>query len=70
MRNEILRELQAEYEQQRMRDEQENQRRRDQAVAACPEIGQLMEERQQMIFSGLRGILDGAAQAEDLPLRM
>ena len=50
MRNEILRELQAEYEQQRMRDEQENQRRRDQAVAACPEIGQLMEERQQINF--------------------
>ena len=70
MRNEILRELQAEYEQQRMRDEQENQRRRDQAVAACPEIGQLMEERQQMIFSGLRGILDGNAQPEDLPRRM
>ena len=70
MRNEILRELQAEYEQQRMRDEQENLRRRDQAVAACPEIGQLLEERQNMIFSGLRGILDGNAQPEDLPRRM
>ena len=70
MRNEILRELHAEYEQQRMRDEQENLRRRDQAVAACPEIGQLLEARQSMIFSGLRGILDGNAQAEDLPQRM
>ena len=70
MRNEILRELQAEYEQQRMRDEQENLRRRDRAVAACPEIGRLLEERQNMIFSGLRGILDGNAQPEDLPRRM
>lgn len=70
VRNEILRELQAEYEQQRMRDEQENLRRRDQAVAACPEIGRLLEERQNMIFSGLRGILDGNAQPEDLPRRM
>ena len=39
MRNEILRELQAEYEQQRMRDEQENQRRRDQAEH--PALGRL-----------------------------
>lgn len=70
MRNEILRELQTEYEQQRMRDEQENLRRRDRAVAASPEIGRLLEERQNMIFSGLRGILDGNAQPEDLPRRM
>ena len=70
MRNAILRDLQAEYEQQRMRNDQENQRRLVQATAACPEIADLMDDRQSMIFAGLRGILDGRVQGDDLPARM
>lgn len=70
MRNAILRELQAEYEQQRMRNDQENQRRRAEAIQVCPEIGRLMDDRQNMIYSGLRGILEGRVQGDDLPLRM
>lgn len=70
MRNAILRELQAEYDQQRMRNDQENQRRLAEVTAKCPEIAQLMDERQSMIFSGLRGILDGRVQGDELPKRM
>lgn len=70
MRNAILRELQAEYEQQRMRNDQENRRRLAEVTAKCPEIGQVLEARQGMIYAGLRGILDGKTQGDDLPKRM
>ncbi len=70
MRKQIMQELMAEYEQQRQRNEQQNQRNRAEAVAACPEIGTVLNARQQMIFDGLRGILGGQAAAEDLPARM
>ncbi len=70
MRNAILSELQAEYEQQRMNNNAENRRRLAEVTAACPEIGQVLEERQGMIFAGVRGILDGKTQGDDLPRRM
>ena len=70
MRNAILRELQAEYDQQQMRNDQENQRRFAEVTEKCPEIAQLMDERQSMIFAGLRGILDGRVQGDELPKRM
>lgn len=70
MRKAIMRELQLEYEQQRMRNEDENRRREQHARMACPEIGRVMQERENMIYAGLRGILEGRAQAEDLPARM
>lgn len=70
MRNAILRELQAEYELRRMADLREEQRRRDEAVAACPELGDMLQARQGMIYQGVQGILRGTAQAADLPARM
>lgn len=70
MRNAILRELQAEYEQQRMRNDGENRRRLAEVTAACPGISRVLEERQGMIYAGLRGILDGKTQGDDLPKRM
>ena len=70
MRNTILRELQTEYDQQQMRNDQENQRRLAEVTAKCLEIAQLMDERQSMIFAGLRGILDGRVQGDELPKRM
>lgn len=70
MRSEILRELHSEYEQQRIKNMRVEDARRTQAISACPEIGALLDERQGMIFRSLRGILDGAAAAEDLPRRM
>ncbi len=70
MRKQIMQELMAEYEQQRQRNGQQEQRNRAQAIAVCPEIGELLNARQEMIFSSLRGILHGQTAAEDLPARM
>ncbi len=70
MRNAILQELHAEYEQRQAANERENARRRAQAESVCPEIGQVIEARQNLIFGALRGILDGRASAEDIPAQM
>ena len=70
MRNEIVRELLSEYEQQRMRNAEEESRRREIAVATVPEIGRLLAEREALIMGSVRGILDGRAGAGDLPAQM
>ena len=70
MRNAILQELHSEYEQQQHMNQLENDRRQQAAIASCPEIGQVMAARENMIFGTLRGILDGRSAAEDIPARM
>jgi len=70
MRNTILQELHAEYEQRQQQNQREEAFRRMQAEAACPEIGQVLDARQNLIFGTLRGILDGKASAEDIPAKM
>ena len=69
MREIILQELREEYSQRQQRNRQEEEFRRMQAEAACPEIGQVMEERQSLILATLLGVLDGKAAAEDIPAR-
>lgn len=70
MRNAILQELHAEYEQRQRENQLENDRRRREAEAACPEIGEVLDARQNLIFGALRGILDGQGAAEQLPQQM
>ena len=70
MRNLILQELHAEYEQRQQQNQREEARRRAQAESVCPEIGQVLDARQNLIFGTLRGILDGKAKAEDIPAKM
>ena len=70
MRNEILTELLNEYEQRRQGNQAEEQRRRQEAVSRCRGLEQLLNERQEIIFSGIRGILSSQAQAEALPEKM
>ena len=70
MRNIILQELHAEYEQRQQANQREESFRRMQAEAACPEIGQVLDARQNLIFGTLRGILEGNASAEDIPAQM
>lgn len=70
MRNAILQELHAEYEQRQQENQRENARRRREAEAACPEIGEVLDARQNMIFGSLRGILEGRESAENLPQQM
>lgn len=70
MRNAILRQLQTEYEELRARNAQEEDRRRSEVFAACPEVAALMEERENMIFSGVRSILSGSGSTGDMTARM
>ncbi len=70
MRNAILQELHAEYEQQRAQNERENEMRRYTACLRCPGLQETLDARQNMIFGALRGILDGEATVNDLPGRM
>ena len=65
MRKEIMQALQQEYEQQRLKNSQEEMRRRQEVITRCPEIGQYLAERQNLIFGGVRGILNGKAAADD-----
>ena len=67
MRKEIMQALQQEYEQQRLKNSQEELRRRQEVITRCPEIGQYLAERQNLIFGG---VLNGKAAADDLPARM
>ena len=70
MRNQILQELHAEYEQRQAANQREEISRRRQAEAVCPEIGQVLNARQMLILGALRGILDGKSSAEDIPAQM
>ena len=70
MRNEIIRELQAEYEQQRQRNQAEETRRAGEAAAACPGLEALLAERRELILDGLRRVMRGEQAAEDIPARM
>ena len=64
MRREILVQLQTEYEQRRQNNDRIFFARRAEVEARCPEIGRLMDGRQQLIFSSIRGILAGTPMAD------
>jgi len=70
MRNQILQELHAEYAERQQRNQREELRRQEEAERVCPEIGQVLAARQGLIFSTLRGILDGASTPDNLPQQM
>ena len=70
MRNAILRELMTEYEQLRAANAREELRRREEVSRRCPEIAAILEQRQQLIFQGVRNVLDGQGSAENLPQQM
>ena len=70
MRNTILQELHSLYEQRQRDNQYEEERRRMAVASACPEIGNMIEARQNLIFSSILGILDGKTAAEDIPQKM
>ena len=59
MRREILRQLQSEYEERRQENDRIFFERRAETERKCPEIGRLMDARQDLIFSSVRGIIMG-----------
>ena len=70
MREDLLNELEAEYEQIRSANEQEEARRREKIRLENPGIYALVQEREELVFGTLRDILNGEAKTEDLPERM
>ena len=69
MRSEILRELLAEYEEQRRANMREEDRRRAEVAEKCPEITALMRAREELIHGNIRGMI-GGADLGNLPQRM
>ena len=70
MREDLLNDLEKEYEAQRVSNEHEETLRREKIRRDFPEIDRVVSEREALVFQTLRQILDGSANAERLPERM
>ena len=70
MREDLLMELEAEYEAQRARNEREETARRERIRREFPAIEAKAESREELIFGTIRRILNRTAGAEDLPAQM
>lgn len=70
MREDLLQELELEYDQIRTANEREEIRRKEQIRKEQPDIYALIEERQDVIFKTLRNILQKPGEAADLTARM
>lgn len=70
MNKQILTELQTAYERQREANHAEEARHAREAYAKCPELEQVAQARQELIYGSMRGILGGKQRYDDLPARM
>jgi DNA replication protein DnaC len=70
MREDLLRELEAEYDQIRAENERAETARKEKIRNECPEIYTLVRERENLVFGTLRAILNGNAETENLPEKM
>ena len=70
MREDLLNELEAEYADQRARNERTEAERRENIRRNYPDIEAAVEERETLVFGTIRKILDGNASAENLSERM
>lgn len=70
MREDLLKELEQEYDRVRFSNEQEENRRMEKIRTEEPEIYALVRQREEMVFGTLRSILNGSAQVSDLPEKM
>ena len=69
MRSEIMQALRVNYAQQREANVVEEIRRREEAEQKVDGLSDLLNQRQELIFNGVRGILNGSNTA-DIPKRM
>ena len=69
MRREILLQLENEYEERRRENDRIFFARRAEVEEKCPEIGRLMDARQELIFSSVRGMILGH-QPDRIPEKM
>ena len=70
MREDLIQELETEYEQIRTANEQEEARRRETIRTKVPAVYALVLDREELVFGTLRGILKGKAETEGLPEKM
>jgi len=70
MREDLLREIEMEYEQLRAENEREEAYRKAQILSGYPDIKQLVEQRENLVFDTLRDILNKKADTGMLPERM
>ena len=70
MREDLLRELEAEYDQIRAENERTERARKEKIRTEQPEIHALVLERENLVFGTLRAILKGNAETENLPEKM
>ncbi len=70
MREDLLRQAEAELEERRQFNEREERRRLREMETEHPEIYRLLRQRQELVFGTMRGILKGRADSADLPERM
>jgi len=70
MREDLLEQVNREFAERRARNEQTESERRREIRERHPDIASLAREREELIFSSLRGILDGKPSAADLPEQM
>ena len=70
MREDLLQELETEYERTRAANEREEETRKERIRSGYPEIHELLKARENLVFGTLRAILDRNAKATDLSDRM
>ncbi len=70
MREDLLREAESQTQEAQRRNEETLRRRREEVSARYPEIRELLERRQDLIYGSISGMLRGKKPAEDLPRAM
>ena len=70
MREDLLKELETEYDRLRFSNEREEARRLEQIRREQPEIHSLVRQREELVFGTLRNILNKTAEVSELPERM
>ena len=70
MREELLRELETEYEQIRAENEREERARKERIRTEQPGIFALVRERENLVFGTLKAILNRNGEAENMPEKM
>ena len=70
MREDLLREVEIEYDQIRTENERTENERKEKIRTEYPEIFILVREREDLVFGTLRAILNGKTETENLPEKM
>ena len=70
MREDLLNEIEIEFEAKRRKSEKEEASRRKRIMNEFPEIENILKEREELVFGTIRKILDGKSESADLSYKM